>query len=263
MTIAPDPPMSPPTPPMAPPTGDLEDAAERAPAPAVGIAGTSSKVLAWKAERPSLGSPHAPRVVRGDIAAVHLGFVGIGMGQLVLFGRGPGRLDELEGVLLRFVRRGQQHHRRQAGHVTVAAGSCHPRFRSQLVEHLGTRGSHGGCDRRSVVRGGSSLVQPRGRPSRRAGDGIDAGGRTDVSLQQSRRAADSAHDDRGVYGPPRDRRLASTLVRVDRCRDWIRISHETVAGALGRAGVGRSHTCFSANRGSSGGSRISRWPSSR
>ena len=52
MTIAPDPPMFPPTPSIAPPTGDLEDAAERAQAPTVGIAGRVRKFLRGKSSDP-------------------------------------------------------------------------------------------------------------------------------------------------------------------------------------------------------------------
>ena len=50
-------------------------------------------------------------------------------------------IEELEGVLLRLVRRGQLHHRRQAAGVAVGDGAVGADLRRQLVEHPGAAGA--------------------------------------------------------------------------------------------------------------------------
>ena len=73
-----------------------------------------------------LGRTGTGRAARRHGRPLHLGPRRVGLGQQLLLGRGAGRHQELEGVLLRLVGRGQLHHHRQAtgrpvGHGAVGA----------------------------------------------------------------------------------------------------------------------------------------------
>ena len=88
---------------------------------------------------------------------LHLGAGRVRLGQRVLLGRRPGRLGELEGVLLRLVRRGQLDHRRQDARRALDHGALRPDLRRQLVEHPGARGA----DRRGQRRPAATATVKR------------------------------------------------------------------------------------------------------
>ena len=64
-------------------------------------------------ERPGVGPAGPARPAGRDRRALPVGAGRVRLGELLLLGRGAGRLGELEGVLLRLVGRGQLDHRRQ------------------------------------------------------------------------------------------------------------------------------------------------------
>ena len=116
------------------------------------------------------------------------------MGQQLLRRRRPGRHQELEGLLLRLVRRLQLHHRGQATGLAVGHGDLGPDLRGQLVEHPGAPGPRGRGHRRPPLRHRAAVVHPGSGPAGRGGGGPDPGGHPDVPLQQSRRPAHPAAD---------------------------------------------------------------------
>ena len=79
----------------------------------------------------------------------------VGLGQQLLLGRRAGRDEELEGVLLRLVRRRELHHRRQAAGVAVGDGRCRP------GSSASTRGASS-CPRRSRASPRSALLYADG-----------------------------------------------------------------------------------------------------
>ncbi len=108
---------------------------------------------------------------------------------------------ELEGLLLRLVRRLELHHRRQDPGLAVGHGAVGAGVRAELLERAGAAGAGGGRLGGAAVRGGAPLVRARRRAAGRGGAGADPGGRADVPVQQPGRAAGAADDRR-----PRTRR---------------------------------------------------------
>ena len=99
----------------------------------------------------------------GTGVALPVGARRVRLGQLLLLRRRAGRVGVVEGVLLRLLRRGQQHHRRQDAAVAVADGAVGEDLRPVVVEHPRAAGADGRrrrcgcCTPRCGVR--------RGRPS--------------------------------------------------------------------------------------------------
>ena len=91
---------------------------------------------------------------------------GVGLGQLVLLGGGAGRHEELEGLLLRLLRRLELHHRRQTAGLAVGHGYLRPDLRRQRLEDPRASGArrrgHGGAG----LRDRAAVVHARGRPAR-------------------------------------------------------------------------------------------------
>ena len=118
------------------------------------------------------GRPEDPAWVRPALAVLlvgtgvplSLGPRPIRLGQQLLLGRRAGRHEELEGLLLRILRRVELHHGRQAARLPVGDGDLGPPVRGQLVEHPRPAGARRGGHRRawsSPPCGGGS---PRERP---------------------------------------------------------------------------------------------------
>ena len=122
---------------------------------------------AGQGKRRALGAPRPPRVARGDGRPLPVGPRRQRMGQLLLFGRGAGGHQELEGVLLRFLRLVQLHHRRQAARLLVADGDLGPDLRPELVERAGAAGPRGRGHGRPGLPLDPALVQRAGRAPRR------------------------------------------------------------------------------------------------
>ena len=187
MTIAPDPPMFPPTPSIAPPTGDSRTQQSEPRLRPWESSGRVRKFLRGKSSDP----PWVRLTLLALLGATSLLYIwGLSAsGWANSFDSAAAQAGSTSWKAFFF---GSSD---AANSITVdkPAMSLWPQalailvFRSQLVEHLGARGSHGGCDRRECcTRRFVAGSEPRSRAPRRAGDGIDAGGRTDVPLQQSR-----------------------------------------------------------------------------
>ncbi len=80
-------------------------------------------------------------VCSGDRDAVRLGPRRIGLGQQLLLGRSASRDQELEGILLRLLRRIELHHRRQTTRRPLGHGALGAGVRGQRVEHPGPPGA--------------------------------------------------------------------------------------------------------------------------
>ncbi len=82
--------------------------------------------------------PPGPPALRPSWAGTALlylwGLGAVGVGQLLLLRRRAGRHPELEGVLLRILRRRQLHHGGQAAGLVVGHGALGPHLRPQFVE---------------------------------------------------------------------------------------------------------------------------------
>ena len=146
-------------------------------------------------------------------------------------------LDQLEGVLLRLVRRGQRHHRGQDPGVAVGHGAVRAGLRAELLERAGAPGAGRRGLRGRPVRHGETLVRPGRRAAGRRGARADPGGRADVPVQQPGRAAGPAADRGGL------RRDAGHRVRPDpvagsgRRADRLRLPGQDAAGVPGPAAV--------------------------
>ena len=100
---------------------------------------------------------------------LRLGPVRLRVGQRVLLRRRPGRVRELDGLLLRLVGRGQLDHRRQDPDVVVGDGRLGAGLRPQQLEHPGAAGADGRGDGRRAVRdrrSGGSARPPGCSPGR-------------------------------------------------------------------------------------------------
>ena len=82
---------------------------------------------------PGVGAARALRAARRHRGALPVGARRVRLGELVLLGRGAGRDEELEGVLLRLDRRVELHHDRQDARVALADGDLGPHLRRELV----------------------------------------------------------------------------------------------------------------------------------
>ena len=135
--------------------------------------------------------PRGPRrAARRHRPAVPVGARRIGLGQLLLLRRRPGRVGVVEGVLLRLLRRREQHHRRQDTAGDLADGPVGPDLRAVVVEHPRAAGARRRGRGLAAARDGPAYDGIRGRrPDRGRRDGADAGRGADVPLQQPRRDA--------------------------------------------------------------------------
>ncbi len=126
-------------------------------------------------------------------------------GQPLLCGRGQIGNGELEGVLVRFSRPGELHHRRQASCLTVGHGTVGADLRLLQLEHAPPRGVGRRHHRRRALPSGASLVRRCCGTLRRFGHGRHSHRRRDVPRQQSRRPVDPASRAQrvGVHVGPR------------------------------------------------------------
>ena len=157
--------------------------------------------------------------------------------QHVLLGGRPGRLEELDGVVLRLVRRRELHHRRQAAAGDDADGPLGPAVRAELVEHPAARGAGRRRDGRPAVRRRPPFIRADRRDDRRPRDDPHPGRGPDLPLQQSRRAADPPVRRRGVGRPAGHRVRPAALDRRHGDPRGLRLQHEVPAGLPRRAGL--------------------------
>ena len=156
------------------------------------------------------------------------------LGQRLLLGSSTGRIEELEGVLLRVVRRRQHHHSGQASRLAVADGVVGTRLRAQRVVDAGSPSAHGGCHGRDGVRHRPPMVHPRCRAHRRGRDGTHAGRGADVPVQQPRCLARPAHDVGGLHRAPGRRGRSLPLVRPHRSARRVRVPDQAAPGDADR-----------------------------
>ena len=128
------------------------------------LPGSAGPPGAGSAAGPGLGPPGPGGPAGRHRVPLHLGPRPVGMGQQLLLRRRTGRDQELEGLLLRLLRRLQLHHRRQAARLLVGDGDLGPALRRQRVEHPRTPGPRGGGHRRPALRHRAPLVLARGQP---------------------------------------------------------------------------------------------------
>ena len=164
--------------------------------------------------------------------------VGERLGQRVLRRRRPVHGQELGGVLLRLVRRGQRRHRRQAARRALGDGAVGAGLRPVDVEHSGAAGADGGGDGRAALRRGPAGGRAGRGAARGRGDGAHAGRGADVPVQQPGRAARAAHGGRrlrrGAGGRARGHALAAARGRAD----GARVPHQDRPGVPGAARPG-------------------------
>ena len=149
-----------------------------------------------------VGAPGAHRAARRHRGALPLGPRRVGLGEHVLLGRGAGRHEELEGVLLRLARRRQLDHGRQVAGLPLGDGALGPHLRRELVEHPRAAGARRRRRGRRALRDGAPLVLAGRRAARGPGARGDAGRGADVPVQQPRRAARAVAHRRGVRADP-------------------------------------------------------------
>ncbi len=143
--------------------------------------------------------------------------------------------DELEGVLLRQLRRRQLDHRRQAAGLPLGDGPVGAAARPQLVRDPAAAGAHGRRDRRRRLHHGQAPVRCCGGPHRRRRPRADPRRRPDVHLQQPRRPPDPAHGARRLGHDQGDR---AGLAEVDDDRRGLhrpRLPHQDPPGPARRA----------------------------
>ena len=115
---------------------------DRPPIPSRTRAGRRPQVLR-PAGQPAWARPALLVLLLGTAVLYLWGLGASGLGQLVLLGRRPGRVAELEGVLLRLLRRGQLDHRGQDAGLAVADGPVGTGLRAELLVDPRTRGAGG------------------------------------------------------------------------------------------------------------------------
>ena len=108
---------------------------------------------------------------RDRSAPLSLGSRRVGLGERLLLGRRPGGVDELEGVLLRLLRRVQLHHGGQVTGRALGHGSLRARLRRQCLEHPRPAGARGRRDRRVHLSHRAQMVPAGGGADRRRDGG--------------------------------------------------------------------------------------------
>ena len=182
------------------------------------------------------GSPDW-RVADRHRRALPVGTLGVRVRQLVLLGRGAGRIAELEGLSLRLPRCRQRHHRRQAAGLAVADGPVGTDLRAQLVEHPGAAGAARCGHGWRAVRLGAANLRARCGAAGRRDPGPDPGGGIDVPLQQSRCPAGLPDDGGGLPHPAGGGEGERATAGRCRCADRFRVPDEDAAGLPGAAGL--------------------------
>ena len=120
--------------PAAPPAPTRHEDRPATPRGAPGAAGCARSSAAGPATR--RGSGRRCSLLLVGTAVLYLWGLGAsGWANTYLLGRGAGGHEELEGVLLRLVRRVELRHRRQAARVAVGDGAVGAALRRELVEH--------------------------------------------------------------------------------------------------------------------------------
>ncbi len=196
--------------------------------------------------RSDMGPTGIARSAGRHRGALHMGPGRVRVGQLVLLGSRAGGYEELGGILLRVVRCGQLHHRRQAPCLVVAHGAVGADLRCERVEHPGTRSAGRRGDGGRRLRRRAPVVHGWRRPHRRSDRRRHAGRRPHVPLQQPRRAARALVDGRGLRRAARRRDGEHTVADAGVVARGLRLSHQDVAGAPRRCP--RSPSCTSSPR---------------
>ena len=160
------------------------------------------RLAARPAGRPALGPSGAVRPAGRHRGALPVGPRRVRLGQLVLLGRGPGRLAELEGAVLRIERR--------RNFITVDKPPASLWIMGLSVRLFGL--SSWSILVPEALMGVACVgvlyatvkrwFGAGGRPARRRGAGADPGGHADVPVQQPRRDARARPDLRGVLHHP-------------------------------------------------------------
>ena len=165
-----------------------------------------------------------------------------GWANSLLLRRRAGRLAELEGALLRLLRRGELDHRRQDAAAlwldgARRCGSSGSRSWSILVpQALMGVATVGAALRDGAPHALAVSARPRG-PARRGGAGADPGRGADVPVQQPGRAARAAAGGRGVRDAARGRARRHPVAGAGRAPGRLRLPDQDAAGVPGGAGV--------------------------
>ena len=167
-----------------------------------------------------MGAAGPARAARRDRRPLPVGTRRVRLGQQLLLGGRAGRHQELEGVLLRLVRRG-------ATSITVDKPPASLWVDGAVGADLrrSARGASS-CPRRSRASAAVGLLYaavrrwftPGGRPARRRGAGAHARRRADVPVQQPGRAARAAADRRRLRHGPGARGGVDPLAGAGRAR---------------------------------------------
>ena len=159
------------------------------------------------------------------------------MGERLLLRRRPGGLDELEGILLRLLRRLELHHRRQVAGRALGDGHLRADLRSELVEHPRAAGARRRRDGRLHLPHRPPVVPGGGSAHRRCDSRAHTGRSAHVPIRQSRRTPRAAAHRRNVRGGSCDRGWEDQVARPCRDTGWIRVPHQDAPGIPGRSRV--------------------------
>ena len=161
----------------------------------------------------------------------------VGMGNTFYAAAVEGGNGELEGVLVRFPRPGELHHRRQASCLAVGHGALGADLRLLQLEHAPPRGVGRRGHRRRALPSGASLVRRCCGTLRRLGHGRHSHRRRDVPRQQSRRPVDPASRAQRVGARVGPRVGADVAVGALRGPPGPRLHHQDAPGLHRRPGL--------------------------
>ena len=195
-----------------------------------------------------LAPRRADRAARGHRRPLHLGPVALRVGQRLLLGRGAGRWGELEGVVLRLVRRRERDHRRQDARGAVGHRAVGADLRAEQLERPRPAGAHGRRVRRAAVRGGQAGRRAGRRADRRRGAGPDPGRGPDLPVQQPGRPARAGADRRGVRDAASRREGRHPVAGAGRGAGRRRLPREDAPGLPRAAGADRGVAARRARR---------------
>ncbi len=207
----------------------------------------------------------ADRPACGDGCPVSVEPGGHRLRQYLLRRGRAGRLAELVGVVLRVPGRPQLHHRRQAARLAVGDRVIGASVRHEQLGGAGSPGADGGGRGRGAVRHGAQGVRRRG-PGRGGGPAcrrcarMHPRGGSDVSLQQSRRAARAPVDHGRLLRDARGQRGVVAVAGTGRCGDGLCVSDQDVPGLPRAARICVGLLDFCADNAGRGGCSISSAP---
>ena len=184
-----------------------------------------------------MGPARAPRAARLHSGPLPVGTGTVGLGELLLRRGRPSGHAQLEGLLLRLLRRLELHHRRQDPRRAVGDGHLCPGVRTELVEPSRAAGADGRGHRRPALRGRASLVGTGGRPDRRDRLRLHSGRGVDVPVRQPRCTPDAVVGRRRLRDDARHRGRQDPVVADSRNAGRFRLSHQDAAGVHRIAGL--------------------------